>query len=88
VAHRGNVGLVKEELGSVAPAIAVLGLLLREGQHVVGCIANSAQDGPVLETLIAMSRATIDLGMAGDCGKWRATFKLGRPSKRTTLTLG
>ena len=40
------------------------------------------------ETLIAMSRATIDLGMAGDCGKWRATFKLGRPSKRTTLTLG
>jgi hypothetical protein len=48
VAHRGNVGLVKEELGSVAPAIAVLGLLLREGQHVVGCIANSAQDGPVL----------------------------------------
>jgi len=65
VAHRGNVGLVKEELGSVAPAIAVLGLLLREGQHVVGCIANSAQDGPVLETLIAMSRATIDLGIAG-----------------------
>jgi hypothetical protein len=42
VAHRGNVGLVKEELGSVAPAIAVLGLLLREGQHVVGCIANRA----------------------------------------------
>jgi len=39
------------------------------------------------ETLIAMSRATIDLGMAGDCGKWRATFKLGRPNKRTTLTL-
>ena len=42
VAHRGNVGLVKEELGSVAPAIAVLGLLLRDGQHVVGCIANRA----------------------------------------------
>jgi len=46
VAHRGNIG--KEELGSVAPAIAVLGLLLREGQHV-GCIANRAQDGPVLD---------------------------------------
>ena len=44
MAHRGNVGLVKEELGSVAPAIAVLGLLLREG-----CIANRAQDGPVLD---------------------------------------
>jgi hypothetical protein len=42
VAHRGNVGPVKKELGGMSPAIAVLGLLLREGQHVVGCIANRA----------------------------------------------
>jgi hypothetical protein len=33
----------------MAPAIAVLGPLRREGQHVVGCIANRAQDGPVLD---------------------------------------
>jgi len=29
----------------------------------------------------------LTLGLLGDCGKWRATFKLGRPNKRTTLTL-
>jgi hypothetical protein len=30
-AHGGHIGLVEEELGGMAPAIAVLGLLLREG---------------------------------------------------------
>ena len=49
VAHRGNVCLIEEKLNGSAPAIALHGLLLREGQHVVGCIANRAQDGPVLD---------------------------------------
>jgi hypothetical protein len=30
----------------MAPAIAVLGPIRREGRHVVGCLANGAQDGP------------------------------------------
>jgi hypothetical protein len=48
VAHRGNVGLVEEELGSATPAIAVLGTIRREGQHVVGSVANGPQDGSAL----------------------------------------
>ena len=32
----------------MAPAIAVLGPIRREGQPVVGCIANRAQDRPPL----------------------------------------
>jgi hypothetical protein len=32
----------------MAPAIALLGPLLREDQHVIGSVANSAQNGPTL----------------------------------------
>ena len=45
VAHRGNVGLVEEELGSATPAIAVLGTIRREGQHVARSVANGPQAG-------------------------------------------
>jgi len=41
--------LLDQELGGTAPAIAVLGPLMREGQHVVRSIANGAQDGAVLD---------------------------------------
>jgi hypothetical protein len=47
-AHGSNVGLVEEEPRGMAPAIAVLGPIRREGQPVVGCIANRAQDRPPL----------------------------------------
>jgi hypothetical protein len=33
----------------MSPAIAVLGLLLRESQHVVCSVANGAQDGAALD---------------------------------------
>jgi hypothetical protein len=46
--HRGNASLIEQELGSMAPAIAMLGPLLREDQHVIGSVANSAQNGPAL----------------------------------------
>jgi hypothetical protein len=47
-AHRGNVGLVEEELGGTSPALAELGLLMRERQHVIGSLADRAQDAAVL----------------------------------------
>ena len=43
MAYRGNIGLVEQELGGAAPAIAALGV--RQLQHVVGGLANGAQDG-------------------------------------------
>jgi hypothetical protein len=48
VAHRGNVGLVEEEPGGMAPTLTELGLLLWEGQDVIGSLAYGAQDGPAL----------------------------------------
>jgi hypothetical protein len=39
-----SVGLVEEELRGMPPAIAVLGLFRREGQHVV---VDAADDRPV-----------------------------------------
>ena len=42
VAHRGNIGLVEQEFGGMAPAIAVFGPLMRQREDVVGCIANRA----------------------------------------------
>ena len=47
-AHGRYVSLVEKELGGMSPAIAVLGLLMREGQYVVGSLANGAKDGAVL----------------------------------------
>jgi len=47
MAHRCNVSLGEQELGGMAPAIALLDLLLRQRQHVVRSLANGAQDGAV-----------------------------------------
>jgi hypothetical protein len=46
-AHRGNIGLVEEELGG-APALAELSPFGREREDVVGSLANGAQDGAIL----------------------------------------
>ena len=49
VAHRGNIGLVEQEIGGMSPALAVLGPLMRQRDNVVGSLANGAQDGAALD---------------------------------------
>jgi hypothetical protein len=43
-AYRGNVGLVEEELGGMAPALAERGLLMREGEYVVCSLTNGCAE--------------------------------------------
>jgi len=49
VAHRGNIGLVEQEIGGMSPALAVLGPLMRQRDNVVGSLANGAQNRPALD---------------------------------------
>jgi hypothetical protein len=44
VAHRGNVSLVKDQLGGMPQARAELGVIVREGEHVVARVGDSAED--------------------------------------------
>jgi hypothetical protein len=45
-AHRGDVGLLEQELGGPPPPIALLGLI--EGQHVGGRIADARTAPPLI----------------------------------------
>jgi hypothetical protein len=49
VAHRGNIGLVEQELGGMSPALAMLGPLITQRDNVVGSLANGAQNRPALD---------------------------------------
>jgi hypothetical protein len=49
----------------------------------ISAMVSSAYLRQQVEILIAMSRATLDLGMAGRLGKWRQNCRPERPSKRT-----
>ena len=49
MADRGNVSLVEEELGGMAPAIAALSVRRIERQHVVRCTPDGAEDAAGLD---------------------------------------
>jgi len=48
MAHCGYVGLLKDQLGGLPPALAAFAASGRQRQHVVGGLTDRSQDAPVL----------------------------------------
>jgi hypothetical protein len=81
VAHRGNVGLVEDQLSGLLPALAQFAANARQRQHIGDGFADGAQDAPVLGRK----------GLSGILGEVRGRQRYGaylsgcRPRVESTL---